>query len=380
MLIINGGSSSIKFAIFDNSLKRKTGGNIERIGTKDCRLIIPGNGAIKVHAKEIQEAALFLLTWLEQQNLLSNISTATHRVVQGMHYSKPQIITSALLKQLTQFTEYDPEHLPGEIMLIKAVKKHLPYVKQVACFDTAFHSSMPKTARLLPLPQAYYKKGIKKYGFHGLSYTYIMHSLKKVDAVYRGKGKVVIAHLGNGASITAVKNGKSVDTSMGFTPTGGLVMGTRTGDLDPGVAWYMMAKEKLTPAKFNKLVNRQSGLLGLSGISADMQQLLKSKNVRAAEAIDLFCYDVKKYIGAYTAVLGGIDTLVFTGGIGAHAPRIREKVCEGLQYLGINIDKKANKQNNEIISPAKSSIRVYVMATNEEYMMAKLTKQLLAHT
>ncbi|HVX49013.1 MAG TPA: acetate/propionate family kinase, partial [Chitinophagaceae bacterium] len=347
------------------------------IGQKNCNLAIHGREVTPVRVKDMPGAARYLLTRLLEEQLLTGVTTVTHRIVQGLHYTKPQVVTPALLKQLEKFTAFDPTHLPGEIMLIKAVAKYLPGVRQAVCFDTAFHAGIPQVAQMLPLPQAYYKKGIKRYGFHGLSYTYIMYALKKTDRQRKGRGRVVIAHLGNGASITAVKNGKSVDTSMGFTPAGGLVMGTRTGDLDPGVAWYIMAKERLSPTQFNTLINRQSGLLGVSGISADMQQLLAAKNAKAKQAVNLFCYSIKKYIGAYAAVLQGLDTLVFTGGIGANAAEIRHAACKGLQHLGIDIDKKANKAGSTCISSPQSAVKIYVIPADEELMMARLTKKLL---
>jgi len=379
MLILNGGSSSIKFAVYNKALRKIVSGAVEKIGEKNCRLTLAGQSPLPFHVKGMEDAAAALLKYLQQQQLLTGATSVTHRIVHGMHYTQPQVITAKLLKQLHSFTQYDPDHLPGELALIEAVKKSMPRIKQVACFDTAFHSQVPQVAAMLPIPRRYYAQGIKKYGFHGLSYAYIMYRLGKLDKA-AAKGRVIIAHLGNGASMVAVNKGKCMDTSMGFTPAGGFMMGTRTGDIDPGVAWYLIRNEKLTPAGFNKLINQQSGLFGVSGISADMQTLQKkqSKNMAAKQAIDLFCYQVKKYIGSYAAVLNGIDTLVFTGGIGEHAPAIRAAICKNMGYLGLHIDNAANNKNELIISEPRNSIKVYVIPTDEAFMMARLTKQLLA--
>lgn len=379
MLILNGGSSSIKFAVYNTALRKLFAGGVEKIGEKNCRLTIEGQEPIPLKVKDIKGAAGALLQYLQQQQLLTGTTSVTHRIVHGMHITRPQVITAKLLKQLKSFIQYDPDHLPGELALVEAVKKYLPRIKQVACFDTAFHSHISQVAAMLPIPRKYYRQGIKKYGFHGLSYAYIMHQLGKLDKTV-ARGRVIIAHLGNGASMAAVNKGKCMDTSMGFTPTGGFIMGTRTGDIDPGVAWHLIQNEKLTPADFNTLINKQSGLLGVSGISADMQTLVEKqgKNQAAKQAVDLFCYQVKKYIGSYAAILNGIDALVFTGGIGEHAFAIRAAICKGMDYLGLSIDTAANNKNKLVISAPGSSVKVYVIPTDEAFMMARFTKQLLA--
>lgn len=379
MLILNGGSSSIKFAVYNTALRRLAHGAVDKIGEKNCRLTVNGQQPLPLHVKGMEDAAGALLQYLQQQQLLTGTSSVTHRIVHGMHITQPQVITPKLLKQLNSFTQYDPDHLPGELALVAAVKKYLPRITQVACFDTAFHSQMPEVAAMLPIPRKYYQQGIKKYGFHGLSYAYIMYRLGKLDKAV-AKGRVIIAHLGNGASMVAVNKGKCMDTSMGFTPAGGFMMGTRSGDLDPGIAWHLMQNEKLKPADFNKLINKQSGLLGVSGISADMQTLQEKqpKNKAAKQAIDLFCYQVKKYIGSYAAVLNGIDALVFTGGIGEHASAIRSAICKGMDYLGLQVDAAANKKNELLISTPRNSVKVYVIPTDEAFMMARVTEQLSA--
>ncbi|MEO6906348.1 MAG: acetate/propionate family kinase, partial [Abditibacteriaceae bacterium] len=267
-----------------------------------------------------------------------------------------------------------PEHLPEEIKLIEVFKKRYPKLKQVACFDTSFHSSMPAVAKLLALPRRYYEMGIQRYGFHGLSYAYLMEELKHVAGEDDAKGRVILAHLGNGASLAAVNDGKSKDTSMGFTPTSGLPMGTRTGDLDPGVAWYLMQYENLNPEQFSHLINHESGLLGVSETSADMRELLKikDKDSRAKEAIELFCYQTKKWIGSFVAALGGLDVLVFSGGIGENSPEVRSAICDNMEFFGIELNEIKNVKNEAVISTNTSKVMVRVIKTNEQLMIAKL--------
>jgi len=263
--------------------------------------------------------------------------------------------------------------------LIEIFAKRYPALVQVACFDTSFHSTMPLVAKLLPIPKKYFAMGIQRYGFHGLSYAYLMQELERIAGNETAKGKIILAHLGNGASLAAINNFKSIDTSMGFTPAAGLVMSTRTGDLDPGVAWYLMQVEKLTLQQFNHLINHESGLLGISETSSDMRELIKNKNTdpRAADAFNLFCYQAKKYIGAYSAALEGLDTLVFSAGIGEHSPEVRRQICDGLEFLGIELDKIKNRNNEPIISTDKSKVTVRVMQTNEQLMIARLVCDVL---
>jgi acetate kinase len=238
---------------------------------------------------------------------------------------------------------------------------------------------MPRVAKLLPIPRRFEAKGIRRYGFHGLSYAYLIEELARVAGKKAAQGRVILAHLGSGASLAAVRDGKSIDTSMGFTPAGGLTMGTRPGDLDPGVAWYMIRSENLTPAQFNKLINHESGLLGISEISSDMQDLLarESDDVRAAEAVALFCYQAKKWIAAFAGVLGGLETLVFAGGIGENCPVVRSRICEGLGFFGIELDEKRNVANEDVISTEVSRVAVRVIHTDEELMIARSVSRLL---
>jgi acetate kinase len=249
----------------------------------------------------------------------------------------------------------------------------------VACFDTTFHSTLPRVARLLPIPRRYEAQGVQRYGFHGLSYAYLMEELTRLGDPAARTGRLVLAHLGNGASMAAVRDGKSIDTSMGFTPTSGLMMGSRSGDLDPGLVGYLARTEQMTATQFQKMVNHDSGLLGVSGISSDVRDLLAQEagDVRAAEALTLFCYQAKKWIGSFAAALGGLDTLVFAGGIGEHAPLIRERICDGLGFLGIALDSERNAENAALISRDAGQVRVRVVHTDEEVMLARSVARVL---
>ena len=386
VLTINGGSSSIKFALYqtNKSFIQLLHGNIDRIGLSDSKLTFSKGEespkeSVQVELKDHQSATNFLIDWLEKRIDFSSILGVGHRVVHGMHHTQPEIITQELLDELHNITPYDPDHLPAEIDIIKSFRKRNPKLIQIACFDTAFHQSMPRVAKLLPIPRKFDEKGIQRYGFHGLSYSYLMEELAQVVGAKAAKGKIILTHLGSGASLAAVRNGKSIDTSMGFTPTSGIMMGTRSGDLDPGVAWYILQSERLTPKQFNNLINLESGLLGVSGISSDMHDLLglEKEDIHAAEAVELFCYQAKKWIGAYAAALGGLDTLVFAGGIGENAPIIRSRICEDLEFLGIELDKMKNKKNAAVISTEKSKVNVRVIKTNEELMIAKMVTKCL---
>jgi acetate kinase len=386
VLTINSGSSSIKFALYQTGdpFERLLYGNVDRIGLNGTSLDFNNltknkKGNLRIEISDHKSVTNFLIDWLEKQIDFSLISGVGHRVVFGMKHTEPELITKELLNELHSIIPYDSDHLPSEIELIEVLNQRYPNLSQVACFDTAFHNKMPRVAKLLPIPRRFDKIGIQRYGFHGLSYAYLIEELIRVAGKKAGKGRVILAHLGNGASIAAVFKGKSIDTSMGFTPAGGMIMGTRPGDLDPGVAWYMMISENLTPKQFNNLINHESGLLGISETSSDMRDLLarESDDVRAAEAIALFCYQAKKWIGAFAAALGGLDTLIFAGGIGENCPVIRSRICEGLGFLGIGLEEKQNRKNSPIISKEKKSVAVRVIHTDEEWMMAKTVSQKL---
>src|SRR5664280_2280957 len=386
ILTINGGSSSIKFALYrvGKIPARLLYGKIDRIGLEDSKFTFNNEKGVdqdvpEAGVSDYHSSVIFLMDWLEKQVDFSLISGVGHRVVFGMKHTEPELITQELLDELHSITTYDPDHLPAEIELIEAFSQRYPNLSQVACFDTAFHRTMPRVAKLLPIPRRFDAIGIQRYGFHGLSYAYLIEELVWVAGKRVGKGRVILAHLGNGASLAAVHKGKSIDTSMGFTPAGGMIMGTRPGDLDPGVAWYMMKSEKLTPEQFNNLINHESGLFGISETSSDMRDLLamESEDIRAAEAVALFCYQAKKWIGAFAATLGGLDTLVFAGGIGENCPAIRSRICEGLGFLGITLEEKQNRKNAPIISKEKESVAVHVIHTDEEWMIAKIVSKLL---
>ena len=387
ILALNGGSSSIKFALFqlNHSLDRILGGNIDRIGLPETTFTVKGlnqgdNFSREVIAPDHTMAIDRLIDWLEERIGRVGLRAVGHRVVHGGEkYSKPQQINPEMIQELHQLSSFDPEHLPGEIELIKAVSHHYPDVPQVACFDTAFHRKMPRVARLLPIPRRYDAKGVQRYGFHGLSYAFLMEELARLAGLEVARGRVIIAHLGNGASLAAVNDGQPVDTTMGFTPTAGLPMSTRSGDLDPGLVWYLARTEHVDAKQFNEMVNSQSGLLGISEISSDMRDLLEreSSDVRAAEAVALFCYQVKKWIGSFAAALGGLDTLVFTAGIGENAPEVRTRICAGLEFLGINLDDKRNADNAGVISMDGSRVTVRVIHTDEEQMIGKMVCRVL---
>jgi acetate kinase len=327
-----------------------------------------------------RSAANFLTDWLEQRIGFASIKAVGHRVVHGMQYTEPQIVTQKLLDELHRISPYDPDHLPREVEMIEVFRERRPRLPQVACFDTAFHRAMPRVARLLPIPRRFEAMGVQRYGFHGLSYAYLLEELARVAGTKAARGRVVLAHLGNGASLAAVRDGQSLDTSMGFTPAAGIPMGTRPGDLDPGVAWFMMLTENLTPDQFNNLMNHESGLLGVSGTSSDMRDLLKLEagDTRSAEAVALFCYQVKKWVGAFAAVLGGLDTLVFAGGIGENAPVVRARICDGLGFLGIELNDRRNTENAAVISADTSRVPVRVIHTNEELMIATTVCRVLS--
>jgi len=389
ILTVNGGSSSIKFALYEavNPLKRGLSGIVDRIGLSGTNLTFRDVGGKPTASRPLaaadhKSAANALLDWLETRPDFTLVKSIGHRVVHGMKHIAPEIVTPELLAELHRISPYDPDHLPREIELIEAFRQRHPKLPQLACFDTAFHQTMPRVAKLLPIPRRFDAKGIHHYGFHGLSYAFLMEELERLGASAATKGRVILAHLGNGASLAAVRDGKSIDTSMGFTPTAGLVMSTRSGDLDPGLAPYLARTEQMTTQQFYDMVNHKSGLLGVSETSSDMRDLLakEAADVRAAEAVALFCYQAKKWIGAYAAVLGGLNTLVFAGGIGENAPLIRSRICEGLNFLGIELDESRNTETAPVISAQDSRVTVRVIRTDEDLMIARSVLRSCAKT
>jgi len=327
----------------------------------------------RVESGDPDTALNLMFGWLGEHGFLSGLEAAGHRLVHGgSRYRVPQRITPEFLTEIEQLIPLDPDHMPAAIRGIKFIAKKFPELPQVACFDTAFHSSLPKVARMYALPGNLYDQGILRYGFHGLSYEYVMGELRELEGKI-ARGRVIIAHLGNGSSMVAVKDGRSIDTSMGFTPLEGLVMGTRSGDVDPGLLLYLLEQKKMSAKEASTMLNKDSGLLGVSGTSGDMRNLLEKmqQDSRAGEAVELFCYRAKKYIGAYAAVLGGLDVLVFAGGIGERAPVVRKGICDGLDFLGIRLDAASNEANAALISSAASGVKVRVIITNEDLMIVR---------
>jgi acetate kinase len=385
ILTVNGGSSSLRFAIYEpgEPALRRLAGAIDRIGLSGTNLIFESADVkpdkLMLTASDHKLVAAFLIGWIGEHGGFASIGAIGHRVVHGMRHTAPELVTQALLDELKRISPFDPDHLPGEIELIETFRAAHPKLPQVACFDTAFHRTMPLVARQLPIPRRYGKQGVERYGFHGLSYAFLTEELRRLGDPAATKGRAILAHLGNGASMAALLDGKSIDTSMSFTPTAGLVMSARSGDLDPGVAPYLARTEQMTPGRFYDMVSRESGMLGISETSSDMRDLLASapRDERAAEAVTLFCYEAKKWIGSFAAALGGLDTLVFAGGIGENAPAIRARICEGLGFLGIEVSAPRNASGSGVISAEGSRVTVRVIHTDEELMIARSVYQLL---
>jgi acetate kinase len=383
ILTINGGSSSIRFALYRGAeLARALHGKIDRIGLAGTVLTISEPGRPDTRASIAGDRAAVvveLVDRLRARNVFAALDAVGHRVVHGMQHAEPEPVSEALLRELHRIGPYDPNHLPLEIELIEALRQELPGTPQVACFDTAFHRSMPRVARLIAIPRRYLAEGVQRYGFHGLSYAYLLEELARLGDPAAVRGRVILAHLGNGASMAAILDGRSIDTSMGFTPASGLPMSTRSGDLDPGLFGYLCRTGQMSAAQFDRMANEESGLLGVSGISSDVRDLLarEGDDPRATEALDLYCYQARKCIGAYAAALGGLDTLVFAGGVGENAPGIRERICAGLGFLGIALDAELNARGAPLVSPAAAGVRVRVVRTDEELMIARSVTRLL---
>jgi len=356
ILTLNAGSSSLKYALFAEG-ERVASATVGNLGTE---------------AKDHQAA---LTTALSAIRGHGDLGAVGHRIVHGgQRFVAPVRIDDDVLTELRGLAAMDPDHLPAAIALIEAMRAHAPSVPQIACFDTAFHAGMPRVSQLLAIPRRYQAEGVRRYGFHGLSYQSLVATLG--DAA---RGRVVMAHLGSGASLCAARDGKSVDTTMGFTPTGGIPMATRTGDLDPGVLLYLMRSGVASAADLDQLVNKRSGLLGVSGTSDDMQELLSraATDPAAADAVALFCHGVRKAIGAMAATLDGVDTLVFAGGIGENAPTVRQRICQGLTHLGIVLDSPRNEAGKGVISTEASACTVRVVRTDEEAVIAGETATLV---
>jgi acetate kinase len=378
VLTINGGSSTVKFAIYriGDQPDRVMSGALARIGSTGTTLswrTSDDRPAEVLEAPPDDRREAHLVEWLSARAEFAAVTAIGHRVVHGLSHSEPARITPAIVEELRRATPYAPDHLPRELALIEAFGARHPNLPQVACFDTAFHRDMPRVASLLPIPRRYQAREVRRYGFHGLSYAYLLEELARAAGPAAARGRVILAHLGNGASMAAVRDGASIDTSMGFTPAAGLVMSTRTGDLDPGIVSFLAQTERMTAAQFHDMVNHESGLLGVSGTSSDMRDLLarEADDPRAAEAVALFCYQARKWVGAFSAALGGLDTLVFSAGIGERSAAIRARICEGLAFLGLDLHGERNATHAPVISTDSSRVTVRVIPTDEEQMIAR---------
>ena len=390
ILALNSGSSSIKASSYSmgahESLLQTF--QLERIGLADGEFVVCGPQGQQLHRENIElpdhESALeHLFGWLRGSDLGLNIHAYGHRLVHGgRDFILPQRIDEDLIKKLKDLIPLAPDHLPSEILAIEALRRRNPYDPQVACFDTAFHRGMPRVAQVYALPRWTQEAGIERYGFHGLSYEYILQELRREVGVEATEGRLVIAHLGNGASMAAVHGGTCVDTTMGYTPAGGLVMGTRPGDLDPGVVLALLHSDHAHLASLNDLINKESGMLGVSGTSSDMEDLLRreANDPQAAEAVEVFCYQAKKFLGAMISALGGLDTLIFTAGIGENAPTVRTRICTGMEYAGIDLDPARNERNESIISRSGLPVEARVMHTDEDLMIARHTYSVLVNS
>jgi acetate kinase len=388
ILTINAGSSSIKFALFPLarpiSPDAEVSGQIDGIGTNATKMVAKDRDGKKIAdqaiaGEQVSHDVAFdaLLKWFMATHAGWEIVAVGHRVVHGgERYSQPTVVDDTVLGHLTSFIPLAPLHEPHNVAGIRALQALLPGVPQIACFDTAFHRSQPDVAQTFGLPRALSAEGIKRYGFHGLSYEFIARALPEHS--HRASGRVVVAHLGNGASMAAMVNRKCVATTLGFSTIDGLLMGTRCGNLDPGVILHLMETKKLSVKDMTTMLYKESGLLGVSGISQDMRTLLASDKPEAQEAVDLFCYRIARELGSLVAASCGIDALVFTGGIGEHAAEVRRRVCLLSSWLGIQLNPEANARHEIVISAGNSSVDVLVIPTNEEWMMAHHAQTLLA--
>jgi len=381
ILTVNAGSSSIKLALFaaPDPTRKVLEASIQGIGLPST-ILTTSDGTKHVAADNHSAASALLTEWLADRVAATSVTAVGHRIVHGgPDYYKTVSATDEVVASLQKLVVFDPEHLPVELTLVTTFKNILPQAAQVLCFDTAFHHDLPAHARLLPLPRHLWAQGLRRYGFHGLSYASIVEELRRVEGEAAAKGNVIIAHLGSGASLAALKNGTSIDTTMGMTPASGIPMSTRSGDLDPGLVSYFAHTQGYDAERFNHMVNFESGLLGISGTTADMETLLQTEteDERAKDAVDIFCYQVKKSIGGFAAALGGLNTLVFTGGMGENAPKIRARVCEGLEFLGVTIDDTRNQRSDRLISVDGGQVGVHVIHTDEAMTIARETAGLM---
>ena len=389
--VINSGSSSIKFSLFDNvereNLRLVFKGQIDGIGTAPR---FRAQNALGEHLEEetwrdsadLDHESLMahLISWIRKhrQTLDLELQGVGHRVVHGGEfYSRPQLVDEDVLKTLEQFIPLAPLHQPHNLRPIRAVARLNPDTPQVACFDTAFHATSPRDARIFALPRWLTEEGVRRYGFHGLSYEYVSRKLPEYDAA-AAEGRVVVAHLGSGASMCGIRGGKSIASTMGFSAMDGLPMGTRPGNMDPGVVLYLLLQKGMTATEIERLLYKESGLLGVSGVSNDMRELHQSDDPRAKEAISLFVYRIQRELGSLVSALGGLDALVFTAGIGENDPDVRAQVCERAEWIGVRLDPDANRGGGPRISADGSAVSVWVIPTNEELMIASHTRDLIS--
>ena len=353
ILVLNAGSSSLKFALFDG-----------------------GDPPLRLASARFGRTAGLEPILRQVQASGRTVRAVGHRIVHGgPKYFDPVRISSEVISELRRLSPFDPEHLPAEIDLIEAVEKKLPGIPQIACFDTAFHKDLPDASRILPIPKEYADRGVRRYGFHGLSYASVVEQLETEGV----RGRMILAHLGNGASLAAVRDGKSIDTTMAFTPASGIPMSSRSGDLDPGLYPYLARTEGMTPEQWNEMVNRRSGIRGISGSDKSVQELVEGNGEnRAVElALGMFVYHVRKAIGSFAAALGGMDVLAFSGGIGENSASIRSSICSGLGFLGIELDSRRNSAGGPVISTDGARIQVRVVRTDEESQIARSTRRLV---
>lgn len=388
ILTINSGSTSLKFALFQMAPpeRRLLSGKLAQIGggegfceAKDAQGTTIWQERLPLPDHRAGLARFF--SWLESASPADGLDAVGHRLVHGGPvFGAPRLLTSPVLYALQDLSGLAPDHLPHELEAVRSIRKLKPDLPQVACFDTAFHRSMPLRARTYALPASLRKEGLVRYGFHGISCEYLLSVLQETLPPERAQGRIVLAHLGGGASMTAVRGGKSIDTTMGFTPTSGLVMGTRCGDLDPGIVLYLLRERGLRLTTVARLLSEESGLLALSESSGDMRALLtaEASNEKAAAAIEIFCYQARKFLGSLAAALEGLDLLVFSGGIGEHAPEIRDRICSPLAFLGLRLDPEKNRKNEPVISSETSAAEIRVIPTDEELMIARQTRRLIA--
>ena len=374
----------MKLALFDTaSLDRRVSGLVERIGQAGTELVVRRAGSAEtrtaISPKDLGQSFDAILDAWAVERLLRDLSGVGHRIVQG----GPRLLAHArvddeILDELRENQSLDPEHLPGEIALMERMARRFPGLPQVACFDSAFHRDLPRVARLLPIPCRYLDSGIRRLGFHGLSYTFLLDELRRLAADQAG-GRVILAHLGSGSSLAAVRGGSPIDTSMGFTPAGGLVMGTRPGDLDPGLLVHLMRMDGMATEAMERSLNTEYGLAGVSATTSDMRSLLERRETdpRAADAVDLYVYQARKWVGAFAAALGGLDTLVFSGGIGERSAEIRREICTGLGYLGLRLDERLNAIHASVVSTGDSAVTVRVIPTDEEIVIARSARKIL---